>query len=166
VTARWAGTDLERLTSKITPEPTTGCWLWTAALDSAGYGTLNVNGKTVKAHRWAWSIFHGPIPAGRFVCHRCDNPACVNAETHLFLGTVADNSADMVRKGRGCLGARNGRAVLTPDRVAEIRRLARSGRLRMRGQPGEITQTDLARAYGVTQSQISAVANGREWRLE
>lgn len=75
------------------------CIEWTGAINSGGYGNLWYEGKYWKAHRLAWAQANGPIPPGMFVLHRCDNPPCVNLE-HLFLGTAADNTADMLAKGR------------------------------------------------------------------
>jgi hypothetical protein len=91
---------------KILVDLETGCWEWQGALDAAGYGRAHdheayQNGvrQTMAAHRLAWRLFKGPIPAGMLACHRCDNPRCANPE-HVFLGTYQDNNRDISEKGR------------------------------------------------------------------
>lgn len=94
---------LARVFENATPEPNTGCLLWLGAINNNGYGVLSAEAITKEryAHRIAWIVARGPIPTGLCVLHHCDNGGlgCIEPR-HLFLGTMADNTADMVRKGR------------------------------------------------------------------
>lgn len=108
---------LQRFFDQLIPVTESGCWLWTGCTNRMGYGRFNVRGGPVLAHRFSWELHFGAIPSGMFVCHKCDTPLCVNPG-HLFIGTNADNVADMKAKGRASLGPRK----LTDEQVIEIRR--------------------------------------------
>lgn len=75
------------------------CWPWTGSKKEKGYGQVSRNNRQQRVHRVAYEFHNGPIPAGLFVCHSCDNPPCCNPK-HLWLGSASDNSADMRNKGR------------------------------------------------------------------
>lgn len=141
-----------RLEKHSMPEPNTGCLLWTAVVNSGGYGHLKIAGRMVSAHRAAYEKAHGPIPTGLHVCHKCDVRSCINPE-HLFLGTNADNIADMVAKARqrGAEGVRHWKAKLNPDTVRDIR--SATG-----------PQIEIATRFGVGQQTVSRIRSGRIWR--
>lgn len=128
------------------------CWPWTKSLGTWGYGQAfwdlgDGKGKrNVVASRAAWTITNGLPADGLCVLHRCDNRACCNP-AHMFLGTKADNTADMIAKGRHWCprGPDNHAAKLTADQVREIRRRA------ARGEP----LRRLSREFGVHNSGIS-----------
>jgi hypothetical protein len=137
----------------------------------------------LKAHRVAWTLTHGEIPEGQSVCHSCDNPPCCNPD-HLFLGTPADNAADMVRKGRTASGDRNGsrthparvprgdrhhsrthpealprgekhpNAKITREQVAQIRAALGAG----------VFQEEIASRFGISQTMVSKIKRGLSWR--
>jgi HNH endonuclease/Helix-turn-helix domain len=128
-----------------------GCWEWQGNRNGNGYGLVAIDGRQRRAHRVAWELAYGPIPEAAYVCHRCDNPPCVRPD-HLFLGSPAENTRDMVRKDRASVVGRTpARRKLTVEDVAEIRRLYADG----------MTQPELGPKFGVHNSTICRVVNGR-----
>lgn len=151
------------LNMAVRPDDPASCWDWAGSKDHHGYGRIHSDRKGYprKAHRVSWELFVGPIPDGIDVCHRCDNPSCANP-SHLFLGTHAENMADMGAKGRANGfktgipnngGADNPSAKLTPDDVREIRRIVSAG----------AKQRVVAAQFGVWQQTISAIVNRKLW---
>lgn len=130
-----------------------GCWLWQGPRDANGYGRWRSGGFYL-AHRYAYYLTHGSIPNGLHVCHRCDNPPCVNP-AHLFAGTDADNQADKVAKGRHLRGEDNGPAKLTWEQVNTIRAT-------WDGTPNG--RRALAVQYNVSHSTVEKILSGHTWR--
>lgn len=135
-----------------------GCWGWTGSLSPAGYGRLYATKtRSVYAHRVSFDANVSPIPDGMEVCHRCDNPARTRPD-HLFLGTHAENMADMRAKGRGGVPPRHKgeecpSAVLSSADVLEIDRRLREGE----------SQTAIARDYSVSKGAVQRIAAGKTW---
>ncbi len=114
----------ERLAAKLVLD-SSGCLLWTGARDSRGYGTISLPGeRKAGVHRVAYELAHGQIPAGMFVCHACDTPACCEP-SHLFLGTPTDNVRDMVSKERHAWRHGTPWQKLTVEQIHEIQSLDR-----------------------------------------
>jgi len=101
----------EKLASRLILNPKTACLVFAGYTNR--YGIIwneNVQ-RPQKAHRVAWELHYGPIPQNMQVLHRCDNPPCCNPD-HLFLGTQADNVADMIAKKRGRMPGLFGEATV------------------------------------------------------
>ncbi len=151
---RWTLSLSERFWSKVNKTDT--CWNWTAYKNKKGYGDFGMGAtKTVASHRFSWELHFGPIPDGLCVCHHCDNPACVRPD-HLFLGTQADNGADMRRKKRERhpSGGEASGAKLSLSNVLEIRSTYR---------PGD-NLSRIARKYGVHRITIYDVVQYKTWK--
>jgi len=140
---------LARFEEKYDPCPMSGCWIWAIGpWDRDGYGYQG----HIRAHRLAWELFFGPIPAGASVLHKCDVRCCVNPN-HLFLGTQRDNAHDAMNKRRHCFGEKHGMSRLTEAQVLEILALRNSG----------IKGIEIARRFGVTPQLISQIVTGKNW---
>jgi hypothetical protein len=136
-----------------------GCWLWIAGKRGHyGYGGINCTDdphNAISAHKASWILHYGPIPEGMCVLHWCDNPPCVRPD-HLWLGTHAENMADMVKKGRGrgLQGESHNMAKLTQSQADQIRELY--DRSIKNG-------AKLAREFGVSRHAIWCIVHGKTW---
>lgn len=144
--------DKTRFWSKV--DKTTECWNWTGGKHKAGYGKIKIKRKTLLSHRVSWFLKKGSIDNNLHVCHKCDNPSCVNPK-HLFLGTDLDNINDMLRKGRDSMrGSKNNKAVLKEKDVIEIRSKYSDRRVKLK---------QIASMYNVSLSAISSVLLNKTW---
>lgn len=149
-----SASDIDRYWSKVDKRGPDDCWLWTAKKDPDGYGRLRLPTCTIRAHRIAFFLAHGAWADG-LVCHTCDNPPCQNP-AHLFDGSIADNTHDMVRKGRNRgpqKGEKHHSSKLTDDIVSGILLALHQGE----------SQRSIAGRLGISQSIISHVALGKSW---
>lgn len=144
---------VERFWEKV--RKTDGCWLWTGSVVPKGYGQISLNNIPIPAHRLSYRIHFGEIPAGLCVCHRCDNPPCVNP-AHLWLGTRIENNLDCERKGRRrfAVGEACPQCKLKERHVREIRKKFSEG----------ASKNELASQYGVVSMTIHAIIKGDIWR--
>lgn len=143
---------VDRFWTKVNKTET--CWLWLGRTDRDGYGDFHMDGRAYRAHRMSWTLVNGPIASGLLACHKCDNPTCVNPD-HLFLGTHDANMADMKSKGRQLRSCEeHPLAKMKNNDVLEVRRLL-----------GErISQSRVAKMFGVSQATISYINTRATWR--
>jgi len=127
-----------------------GCWEWIGTKSQCGYGVISVGGIKVFAHRLMYTLFNGIIPDGIFVCHKCDNPSCCRWD-HLFLGTVQENSRDMVNKNRQAKGENIGSAKLTEHDVLNIRQDTRPTK-------------EIAAEYNIDSAYVCRLKKRCKWR--
>ena len=132
----------------------TGCWDWLNALDAYGYGGFSWN-EHPKAHRAAWTLFHGPIPDGLHVLHTCDNRKCVNPE-HLWIGTNADNMRDKQEKGRFVLGKRYSGEENYASKLKTIDAVFIFN--------SSHSYTHLAKMFNVSKTAIASIKKKRSWK--
>ena len=128
-------------------EKTDTCWLWRGTKNGYGYGIFLMPGeRPVRAHRYSYEFFKGPIPEGFVVMHTCDNPPCVNPD-HLQIGTKAENNADTAAKRRHNYGTDHWNGRLSSEDIAAIR-------------ASDERTAVLAARYGVVYSHIWRIRHG------
>jgi transposase-like protein len=132
------------------------CWIWKGNTDKDGYGSIRISSrKAMRVHRLSFFLSTKIDPAGKLVCHHCDNPGCVNP-AHLYLGTALENNRDKVTRGR-CNWAKGEKvfnAKFTKEQIKDIFRQYRQG---------GVLQADIAKYYGVTQGAIHLILSGKCW---
>jgi hypothetical protein len=144
---------IDKFFERVGKKQSNGCILWTGRLSEDGYGRFDSNGKQHLAHRTSYELFVGAIPKGMHVLHRCDTPACIRP-TCLFIGTQADNVADMMAKNRKPMGEQTRASKLTEKLVKEIRERYRNGERR----------ASIARVYGVSFHTITKIVRREYWK--
>lgn len=155
--------DLARFHTKYEVNEETGCWEWIGGLHHKGYGNFGVwrEGKTYRAHVFAYERLVGPIPKGMIVRHSCDNRRCV-APGHLLLGTDADNAQDCLERGRHASQLGTNMPKLTPAMALNIRVMYARSLPRAKGtDPNHYSIRNLAMIYDVEDETIRRILKGK-----
>lgn len=163
----------ERFWAKIRVDPLTGCWVWVAA-QTRGYGRFRLNGKNRKVSRITFETWWGvTLPRWLHVCHDCpggDNPACCNP-AHFFVSDMAGHAQDTKSKGqlRPPRGERSGSRTKPESRprgskhwCARINEWQAVGIMARWLQGTPISR--IAIEFGLSDSQVGGIVNGREWK--
>jgi HNH endonuclease len=137
-----------------------GCWTYKST-GQRGYGKLHVEGKHLRAHRFSWELHFGKIPLGMLVCHKCDNPSCVRPD-HLFMGTSADNTADMLAKGRYVAPIRTNNPRGELHHNSKITN-ADAQCIKALWAKGGMRQADIGAMFGISQTSVYYIVSGRNW---
>ena len=142
-----------RLERNSMPEPNTGCWFWIKSLTIDGYGRMGYMGSLMLSHRASYLAHKGDIPKGYCVCHKCDNPSCINPE-HLFLGTHEQNMNDRNSKKRDPRGIMFSHTKFTESDIRKIRTVYKQGGLSM---------AKIGKQFNTDSSQIYRIVRGKTW---
>lgn len=155
---------MEWLEQRSIPEPNSGCWLWTGHWHLNGYGGAKIPRTRSKtgAHRLAYEIAYGPIPAGLVVCHKCDTRCCVNP-AHLSVGTQKQNLRDCVAKGRHSHGLPRSQ-MLSGEGSAHARLTWPQVRAIRASNPNVTEQHRIAATLGVTRANIRLILRNKSWQ--
>jgi hypothetical protein len=146
----------DRLWAKTTVLGPNECWEWNGYRYPAGHGQIGRGRRgdgLAYTHVVSWELMNGKVPDGLLVCHSCDNPPCINPN-HLFIGTHADNTRDMVKKRRHSYGELCAK-TLNNEKVREIRKFLASGE----------TQQIVAQKFGVSRSLVGMIGQFKRWAL-
>ena len=145
----------ERIIMNSAIDTNTDCWIFIGNRVKNGYGQICINGKIGIAHRHSYVAFKGDIPGGLLVCHKCDNPSCVNPE-HLFIGTHQDNSDDKIKKGRhnAAKGEKHYKSKLSATDVINIRSMAKDG----------LTENEIAKKFNIGRGAVSSIKRRQCWK--
>ena len=141
--------DCNRFWNKVEKDGPGGCWIWSSATNTFGYGKFELDYKMVSAHRIAYELAKGPIPKGKYICHTCDNRRCVNPE-HLYPGTAFQNAQDRINRGHQSNGSKR---RLTKTQVVELRLLASAG----------VPFENLCKRFDRELKTISCIVNGHSY---
>lgn len=148
---------VQRFWSKVKSGEPNACWEWQATLSQSGYGSFKLGDKAVTSSRMAYALSTNDDPLELSICHTCDNRKCCNP-SHLYKGTVKQNTQDMLNRGRASngnrIGSANGANKLIENDIKIIRALIAHGG----------TNKSIALRFGVTHQMISKIRCGHFWK--